>query len=170
MLYVDAKVWLPDDLLIKADKMTMATGLELRVPFLDHRLVEFAGTLPNAAKLRAASGKAILRSAMRDVLPDSIIDRPKKGFPIPLASWLRSSLRQWTRDHLLAKDSACGQYVDRKETARLVREHETGHADRSQEIWTLLVFDFWHRQFIDSRPGPIGADTRRPFPDARQLN
>jgi asparagine synthase (glutamine-hydrolysing) len=149
MLYVDTKVWLADDLLIKADKMTMANGLELRVPFLDHKLVEFAATLPNASKIHGKGGKTLLRSAMRGVLPDAIIDRPKKGFPSPIASWLRTSLQQFTRDHLLATDSACSRDVDRGETARLVEEHEQGRADRSQEIWTLLVFEFWHRHFIE---------------------
>jgi asparagine synthase (glutamine-hydrolysing) len=156
MLYVDAKVWLPDDLLIKADKMTMANGLELRVPFLDHKLVEFAAALPNASKIHGKGGKTLLRSAMRGVLPDAIIDRPKKGFPIPIGSWLRTSLRQFTRDHLLARDSACSRYVDRDETARLVEEHEQGRADRSQEIWTLLVFEFWHRHFIEDHPAAPG--------------
>jgi asparagine synthase (glutamine-hydrolysing) len=156
MLFVDAKVWLPDDLLIKADKMTMANGLELRVPFLDHKLVEFAAALPNASKIHGKGGKTLLRSAMRGVLPDAIIDRPKKGFPIPIGSWLRTSLRQFTRDHLLARDSACSRYVDRDETARLVEEHEQGRADRSQEIWTLLVFEFWHRHFIEDHPAAPG--------------
>jgi asparagine synthase (glutamine-hydrolysing) len=168
MLYVDAKVWLPDDLLIKADKMTMANSLELRVPFLDHKLVEFAATLPNASKIQGKGGKTLLRSAMRGILPDTIIDRPKKGFPIPIGSWLRSSLRQFTRDHLLARDSACSRYVDRDETARLVEEHQQGVADRSQEIWTLLVFEFWHRHFIDNHPRPADAQTRRPLFEAHQ--
>jgi len=170
MLYVDAKVWLPDDLLIKADKMTMANGLELRVPFLDHKLVEFAAALPNASKIHGKGGKTLLRSAMRGVLPDAIIDRPKKGFPIPIASWLRTSLRQFTRDHLLSRDSACGRFVDRGETARLVQEHEQGRTDRSQEIWTLLVFEFWHRRFIEDRPRPADAPTRPPLLEAQQVS
>jgi asparagine synthase (glutamine-hydrolysing) len=170
MLYVDAKVWLPDDILSKADKMTMANGLELRVPFLDHKLVEFAATLPNASKIHGKGGKTLLRTAMRGVLPDAIIDRPKKGFPIPIASWLRTSLRQFTRDHLLAGDSACSRYVDRRETARLVQEHEQGHADRSQEIWTLLVFEFWHRHFIENHPRPEPAQTRQPVLEAQQAS
>ncbi len=167
MLYVDAKVWLPDDLLIKADKMTMANGLELRVPFLDHKLVEFAATLPNASKVHGKGGKTLLRSAMRGVLPDAIIDRSKKGFPIPIASWLRTSLRQFTRDSLLARDSACSRYVDRDETTRLVHEHEQG-TDRSQEIWTLLVFEFWHRQFIDNHSRPADVQIHPPFLEAQQ--
>jgi asparagine synthase (glutamine-hydrolysing) len=168
MLYVDAKVWLPDDLLIKADKMTMANGLELRVPFLDHKMVEFAAALPNASKIHGKGGKTLLRSAMRGVLPDAIIDRPKKGFPIPIGSWLRTSLRQFTRDHLLARDSACSRYVDRGETVRLVEEHERGGVDRSQEIWALLVFEFWHRHFIDNHPRPADAQTHGSLLDAHQ--
>ncbi|MCX6624262.1 MAG: asparagine synthase C-terminal domain-containing protein, partial [Acidobacteria bacterium] len=168
MLYVDAKVWLPDDLLIKADKMTMANGLELRVPFLDHKLVEFAATLPNSSKIHGKGGKTLLRGAMRGVLPDAIIDRPKKGFPIPIGSWLRTTLRHFTRDHLLARDSACSRYVDRDETARLVREHEQGEIDRSQEIWTLLVFEFWHRRFIEYRPHTAAAPAHGPLLEAQR--
>ena len=134
--------------------MTMANGLELRVPFLDHKLVEFAAALPERHKQQ----KSLLRSAMRGVVPDPIIDRPKKGFPIPIASWLRTPLRQFARDHLLSGNSACGSYLDRSEIARIVQEHETGRADRSQEMWTLLVLEFWHRHFI--------ANTRRERPMA----
>jgi asparagine synthase (glutamine-hydrolysing) len=170
MLYVDAKVWLPDDILIKADKMTMANALELRVPFLDHKLVEFAATLPNASKIHGNCGKKLLRSAMRGILPEAIIDRPKKGFPIPIGSWLRTSLRQFTRDNLLARDSACACYVDRDETSRLVEEHERGRADRSQEIWTLLVFEFWHRHFIESRPRQPETQKRWPLLETRPVS
>jgi len=170
MLYVDAKVWLPDDLLIKADKMTMANGLELRVPFLDHKMVEFSATLPNVSKAGGKGGKTLLRTAMRGVLPDAIIDRPKKGFPIPLGSWLRTSLQQFTRDHLLAPDSACSRHFDRDETARLVREQEQGKVDRSQEIWTLLVFEFWHRHFIRNQPRQAIERMSQPPAEAQQVS
>jgi asparagine synthase (glutamine-hydrolysing) len=149
MLYVDTKVWLPDDLLLKADKMTMAHGLELRVPFLDHKLVEFAAALPEKCKLNGNVGKSLLRKAMRGVLPEAILKRPKNGFSVPIASWLRGPLRQFTRDHLLGSGSACNSWLDRAEVKRIVEEHEQGRLDRSQEIWTLLVFEFWHAQFID---------------------
>jgi len=149
MLYVDTKVWLPDDLLLKADKMTMANGLELRVPFLDHKLVEFAAALPDASKISRHGGKSLLRKAMRGVLPKAILQRPKNGFGVPLGSWLRGPLRQFTRDHLLASDSASGSWLDRGEVKRIVEEHEQGRMDRSQEIWALLVFECWHSHFID---------------------
>jgi asparagine synthase (glutamine-hydrolysing) len=151
MLYVDAKVWLPDDLLNKADKMTMATGLELRVPFLDHKMVEFAATLPQSAKLGGKGGKTLLRNAMRGVLPDTIIDRPKKGFPVPISSWLRGSMSGFARENLLASDAACGRFMDRQAVATIVEDHVSARADRSQEIWTLLVFEFWHRHFAGQR-------------------
>jgi asparagine synthase (glutamine-hydrolysing) len=150
MLYVDSKMWLPDDLLVKADKMTMANRLELRVPFLDHKLVEFAAALPDHAKLTDGRGKALLRKAMRGILPDTIIDRPKKGFPVPLASWLRGPMRGFTRDHLLAKESACGRHFDRGAVERIVKEHEGGRKDRSEELWTLLVLEVWNRTFIEN--------------------
>jgi asparagine synthase (glutamine-hydrolysing) len=150
MLYVDSKVWLPDDLLVKADKMTMATSVELRVPFLDHRMVEFAATLPDSDKLSGKTGKTLMRQAMRGVLPAEIIDRPKKGFPVPLSSWLHGPLRQFTQDQLLDSKSACARFMDRAEIARLVTQHSSGIIDRSQELWTLLVFEQWHRQFIEN--------------------
>jgi asparagine synthase (glutamine-hydrolysing) len=153
MLYVDTKVWLPDDLLLKADKMTMANGLELRVPFLDHKLVEFAASLPDGSKLDGDSGKSLLRKSMRGVLPGAILERPKKGFSVPLASWLRGPMRQFTRDHLLDPRSACRSYLDHAEVTRIVEQHEQGRVDRSQEIWALLVFQFWHSHFIEHTAG-----------------
>jgi asparagine synthase (glutamine-hydrolysing) len=141
--------------------MTMANGLELRVPFLDHKLVEFAGTLPDDAKLGGKGGKTLLRRAMRGVLPNAIIDRPKKGFPIPIASWLRGPLRQFARENLLASNAACSRYMDAGAVIRIVDEHEQGRKDRSQEIWALLVFEFWHRHFIDHQPRPAGDFTDR---------
>jgi asparagine synthase (glutamine-hydrolysing) len=88
---------------------------------------------------------------MRGVLPDAIIDRPKKGFPIPIASWLRGPLRQFTADHLLGRNAACSSYLDRAAVARVVEEHGQNRTDRSQEIWTLLVFELWHQQFLEQR-------------------
>ncbi len=149
MLYADAKIWLPDDLLVKADKMTMAAGLEVRVPFLDHRLVEYAAGLPDRAKLDGSTGKAILRQAMRGVVPDTIIDRPKKGFPEPLAQWLRGPLRPFMREQLLANGSACATHLDPSEIARILIQHEQGRQDRSGELWSLLVFETWHRKFVE---------------------
>ncbi len=147
MLYADSKVWLPDDLLLKADKMTMANALELRVPFLDHKLVEFAAQLPVSAKLAGGMGKVLLRRIMKGVLPESILHRSKKGFPVPTMDWLRGPLKEFTRETLLASDSACGAYFDAAVVREIVEQHEAG-ADRQQELWTLLVFEHWHRAFV----------------------
>ncbi|MBI2816616.1 MAG: asparagine synthase (glutamine-hydrolyzing) [Acidobacteria bacterium] len=151
MLYVDTKVWLPDDILLKADKMTMANSLELRVPFLDHKLVEFAAALAPELKLQGGRGKFILRQAMQGVLPQEILERGKKGFPVPTAEWLRAPLKAMTRDVLLSNDSACRTYLNAKVLERIVDEHERGAVKRDQEIWTLLVFEFWHRLFLERR-------------------
>jgi asparagine synthase (glutamine-hydrolysing) len=152
MLYADSKVWLPDDLLLKADKITMANALELRVPFLDHKLVEFAAQLPASAKLAGGVGKALLRSTMTGVLPDSILHRTKKGFPVPTKGWLRGPLKDFTRDTLLASDSACRRFFDSAVLREIVDQHESG-AERQQELWTLLIFEHWHRAFISSESG-----------------
>src|SRR5215471_18045640 len=112
MLYVDAKVWLPEDLLLKADKMTMATGVELRVPFLDHKLVEHISALPDAAKVREQQGKWILRQTIGTEIPPSILHRTKKGFPMPAGAWFRTHLREFVRDTLLGHESACSRYFD----------------------------------------------------------
>ncbi len=157
MLHADAKVWLPDDLLLKADKMTMAAGLELRVPFLDHRIVEFAAQLADSQKYNGRHGKALLRRIMTGVLPDSILHRPKKGFPVPMLSWMRGPLQSLTRDTLLAGDSACRNHFDPQVLTEIVDAHQTG-ADRQQELWTLMIFEFWHQTFL----GP-----RRAIPAAR---
>jgi asparagine synthase (glutamine-hydrolysing) len=161
MLYVDSKVWLPDDLLLKADKMTMANGLELRVPFLDHKLVEYAARLPQNMKLHGGTGKVLLRRIMKNVLPASILNRPKKGFPVPTMSWLRGPLKDFTRETLLAADSACRNYFDPRVLREIVDQHEAG-GDRQQEIWTLLIFEHWLRAFMsysDHTGEPPGTDS-----------
>ena len=149
MLYADAKIWLPDDLLLKADKMTMANGLELRVPFLDHKLVEYAATLPSYLKLKGSTGKHLLREAMKNVLPKRIINRSKKGFPVPTESWLRDDLKDFVHDTLLASDAACHRYMNPRVIEKIISEHEKGTENRRQEIWTLLIFEIWHKLFID---------------------
>ena len=159
MLYVDAKTWLVDDLLLKADRMTMANGMELRVPFLDHHVVEFAARLPLEFKLAHGTGKQLLRKIMQPKLPASILQRTKKGFPVPTQSWLRGPLRGMVRDALLRSNSACRRFLSLPTIERLVRENESGAVDRHQEIWTLLVFEYWHSLFIESR----SADPNRQF-------
>ncbi len=149
MLYADAKVWLPEDLLLKADKMTMATAVELRVPFLDHKLVEYIATLPDNLKVRGNQGKWILRQAMGSVLPPSILRRTKMGFPIPAETWFRFELRDFVRDTLLARNSACREFFDPQAVEEIVSLQEKGRFSGHQEVWSLLVFESWHKRFIE---------------------
>jgi asparagine synthase (glutamine-hydrolysing) len=160
MLYVDAKVWLPEDLLLKADKMTMATAVELRVPFLDHQLVEFAATLPDSFKIREGKGKWILRRSMGTVLPPSVIHRPKKGFSMPAASLLRAELSDLVVDALLSRDSACRKFFEPQAIEKTVSRHNQGKLRGYQTIWSLLVFELWHKKFIEE---PRLANVREEF-------
>jgi asparagine synthase (glutamine-hydrolysing) len=150
MLYADTKTWLADDLLVKADKMTMANAQELRVPFLDHRLVELATRLPDSIKIRGDVGKAVLREAVGGLVPERILHRSKKGFPVPTAGILRH-LQGFCRELLLSRTSACSSWFDRRAVERLLREHTSGRARRDQELWSLLVFELWHGMFVSRR-------------------
>ena len=145
MLYLDLRVWLPDDLLVKADKMTMAHSLELHVPLLDHRLVEHAMALPDALKLRGAEGKRILRRAVRGRVPRPILERAKKGFATPTASWLRGPLLPALQEALLDGATLAGQRFRPAALERLIAAHVAGGVDRSPELWTLLTLELWHR-------------------------
>ena len=152
MLRVDLTTWLPDDLLIKADRMTMANSQELRVPFLDHVVVELAASLPRSAKLRGATGKAALRDAMANRVPRAILERRKKGFPVPTVSLLQR-LGGYSREAILDRDSACRSFFDGTTLERVLGDHERGKK-LDQEIWTLLVFELWHRAFLDPARAP----------------
>jgi len=132
----------------------MATAVELRVPFLDHKLGEFLATLPDTLKVRGGMGKWILRNAMGNVLPPSILQRTKKGFPSPAAAWFRSELRGFVRETLLAGDSACREFFNPQAIEGIVSRQEKGKISGFQEVWSLLVFEFWHRQFISK---PVSA-------------
>ena len=149
MLHSDIKSWLVDDLLIKADKMTMASSVELRVPFLDHRVVEFAATVPTEMKIRHGSGKWILKQAMAGRLPPEILKRKKQGFPTPLASMFRGDLEGYLRDLLLAPRSVARGYFQPATVNRLIDEHVAGRRDNHQALWHLVVLEEWHRQFPD---------------------
>jgi asparagine synthase (glutamine-hydrolysing) len=134
---------------LKADKMTMATALELRVPFLDHKLVEYLAASPDNAKVRGNRGKWILRQTIGNVVPPSILNRAKKGFPMPAAAWFRTDLREFVRDTLLAQESAVRDYLNRPAIEEVVTRQEEGKITGFQEIWSLIVFEYWHKYFIE---------------------
>ncbi len=158
MLYLDSRVWLPDDLLVKADKMTMAHAIELRVPFLDHELMEHAWSLPDHLKIAGGVGKALLRKAARGRVPQAILDRPKKGFGTPTAAWLRGGMRELAHDALRGARSLARERFDLAFVDKLLERHQAG-ADLSAELWPLVVLELWHQSFSRAaRPAPEPID------------
>lgn len=149
MLAVDSRTYLPDDLLTKVDIATMAVSLEGRSPLLDHELMELAAALPTHLKISRGEKKVALRRALRGWVPDPILDAPKRGFQPPLASWFRGDLREMARDVLLDEGARRRGYFQPGEVSRILDEHATGRADNSQSIWTLLIFELWHQEYVD---------------------
>lgn len=156
LLYVDTKTWLPDDLLVKADKMTMATSVELRVPLLDFQVLDFAASLPPHFKVQGRSTKRILKAALRDSVPPAILRRKKVGFPVPYDRWLRNELKEFVFETILDKSSALSAYFSDKGLLQLLQTHQRGEGG-SQEVFSLLVLELWHQQFIKGRLLPQGA-------------
>jgi len=154
MSYLDLTTWLPDDLLVKADRMTMANSLELRVPFLDHRLVEFAASLPRRLRLRGGVTKYVLKKWAERLLPRKIIYRAKAGFSVPTKSWFRGDLAGYARETLLAGDSPSLEFLSPTEIEHLLEAHR--FEDRSEQIYSLLVFTHWCRQLADLRREKVG--------------
>ena len=150
MLYIDTKTWLPDDLLIKADKITMANSLELRVPLLDHQVLEFAASLPPEYKVRGKETKRILKSAFARVLPPEVINRKKAGFPVPYEGWLRAEFRDQLRELLLSNRALSRGYFLKSGIERMLDTGGRG-ADYSKSLFSMAVLELWHRQFIDAR-------------------
>jgi asparagine synthase (glutamine-hydrolysing) len=135
--------YLHDDLLIKADRMSMANSLEARAPFLDRALMEYVADLPDDYKLQGGTTKAILRQAFSDLVPDDVQRAPKRGFGVPLDGWFRGELREIVRDTLLSSTALMRQYVAPDYVRRLVEEHDAGTANHGHRLWTLLTFERW---------------------------
>jgi asparagine synthase (glutamine-hydrolysing) len=150
MLYHDTTLWLPDLLLARGDKMSMAASLELRVPLLDHQVVEFAAGLPSRLKVRRLARKVLLRQVARDLLPAQILARPKEGFPLPVAAWLRGEARPLMTDLLAPEAVRRRGFFDPGEVARLVDAHLSGHRDHARELWGLVVVELWFRRYLGS--------------------
>lgn len=147
LLHVDTKSYL-HELLMKQDQMSMAASIESRVPFLDHKLVEFSARLPERFKLRGRDTKWILRRAMQGLLPPEIIERPKMGFPVPLGDWLRGGYKYLVDDYLLSERSVSRGIFERSAVERLVMEHSAGE-NHTSRIFRLINLEIWHRIFID---------------------
>jgi len=127
----------------------MANSLEVRCPLLDHELVEFSATIPSRLKRTASGGKAILKTAMRGILPDEILDAPKRGFGLPVAAWFRGELAPLLRSTLLDDRARARGLFDPSFVARLVDDHVGGRRDYSNRLWALLFLELWFREWID---------------------
>jgi asparagine synthase (glutamine-hydrolysing) len=149
MLYIDTKTYLPDDLLVKADKMTMANSLELRVPFLDHKVLEFAAKLPVKFKVNKFETKCVLKQAFKDRVPAEIINRKKTGFPVPIRKWVSNELKDYISDILLSRQAISRGYFQSKALEKLIKENSI-HNENTDEIFLLLVLELWHQQFVDT--------------------
>ncbi|GAA0713602.1 asparagine synthase (glutamine-hydrolyzing) [Dactylosporangium roseum] len=160
MQHIDVNTWLPGDILTKADRISMAHSLELRVPYLDRGVFEVMSRLPVRLKVPPyrRTTKYALRRALKGIVPDFVVDRPKLGFPTPARAWLRTDLAEWA--HHLLSTSGAGQLVDLDYAHTMLTEHERGDADHARKLWILLSFCLWHGIFVDGSIQP--PQTRRP--------
>lgn len=149
---LDVNNYLPLDILTKVDRMSMAHSIETRVPLLDHKLVEFAATIPPEMNLRGGTSKYVLKRAMKGILPERIINRPKKGFAVPLGYWFRGKLGSYVRDLLLGESARRRGFFNAPYIEDLVAQHERGR-NLDLQLWTLISFELWARVFLDREAG-----------------
>ena len=142
------------DILVKVDRMTMAHSIEARPALLDHRLVEFSARIPSSLKIRGTTTKYLFKKAVRGLVPDEIIDRPKRGFGVPLAHWFRGPWTSFVRDLLLSKRSRERGIFESSYLEHLLRLHERGR-DLDRQLWTLVSFEQWCRTFLDRPVAPM---------------
>jgi asparagine synthase (glutamine-hydrolysing) len=148
MLHADLLTYLPEDLLVKMDRATMANALEARAPLLDHKVVEFAAALPVQRKIKGDTTKVILREVAKRLMPADIVDRPKMGFAVPVADWFRGDLGDRFRELVLAPDSASRDHLDVAVADGFLAQHRTGIAQHDARLWNLLMFELWARRWL----------------------
>lgn len=153
MQYCDFNTWLPSDILVKGDRLSMANALEVRVPFLDKKVYEVARELCDGDKLNNNTTKFILRDAFRDILNEETIVRPKLGYPVPVRVWLKDELYDWAREKLISE--CAEEYIDKNAALKLLEDHRLGKRDLYHEIWSILVFNTWHKMYITNREETI---------------
>ena len=146
--HLDATTYLPNDILTKVDRASMRVALEVRAPFLAREVVELAFSVPDSFRMRGLTGKRMLRDAVRDLLPASILERPKKGFGIPVAAWLNGPLRDLVQDVLGPEAMRAGGIFEAAEVSRMVDAHAQRQVDYRKPLWTLLVFELWRREYL----------------------
>jgi asparagine synthase (glutamine-hydrolysing) len=149
LMAFDFETYLPEDCLVKVDRMSMAHSIESRVPLLDHQVVEFAASLPASVKMPGGRLKHLLRQLAFSLVPREILDRPKQGFGVPVGGWFRGQLRDAFGDILGSPVTRQRGYFDPAFVNRVLAEHMSGARDHSRQLWILLVFELWHRQYVD---------------------
>ena len=142
--YVDMKTYLPDDILTKVDRASMAVSLEVRAPLLDHKLMERAATIPSSLKLRGRAGKYIFKKAIASLVPPEVLERRKQGFAVPLNRWFRGELREMTHQSVFGTDDGV---LDRKFLEKIWEQHQRGTYDRSSHLWAVLMYRKWREMF-----------------------
>lgn len=148
ILYFDQTSWLPDNLLERGDRMTMAASLEARMPFMDHELAVLVSSLPDEYRVRGRTTKWVLREAMKRLLPAEILERPKVGFRVPVNEWFRGGMRDYLHDHLTSTDSRTAAYYNKPALLRLLDEHAKGRQNHEKLLWSLLNLEIWHKEYL----------------------
>jgi asparagine synthase (glutamine-hydrolysing) len=151
MIYQELKLRLPELLLMRVDKMTMATSVEARVPFLDHKLVEFAMTIPQGVKFKNGQTKHILKRALKGVVPDSVLARKKKGFGAPIKEWMLDRLGGFVEDAVIKSSLGRRELFDYAYIENILREHRTGRVNYSFFLWSLLNLSLWYEHWIEGK-------------------
>jgi asparagine synthase (glutamine-hydrolysing) len=159
MMHFDADTYLPEDVLVKVDRMSMAHSIESRVPLLDNHVIDFAATLPAHFKLKDGRRKHILKQLAATLLPQDLVDRRKQGFSVPLGTWFRGNLRELFADTLLSAPSLARGYFEPSFVRRLVDEHVSGRRDHTLQLWQLVVFERWHALYLDRTGSRLPFDT-----------
>jgi asparagine synthase (glutamine-hydrolysing) len=152
MQYVDEMLYLPDDILVKVDRASMAVSLETRAPLLDYRLGEFLATVPAELRYRGHTKKHLLKKAVEGILPHEVVHRGKMGFGVPLKHWFRREAAEFTRDVLTSRAARERGFFEPGEVSRIVDRHAKGRRDFSNKLWTLLFFELWCRAWLDGVP------------------
>ena len=150
ILYTDMKTYLPGDILVKVDRMSMANSLEVRAPILDKEIIEFAATLPSNLKFNKGEKKHILKEAFKPLLPDDILYRKKMGFSVPLASWLRGELKELAEDYLFSKSNGIQQFFKMEVVQDLWQQHQSKKVDHSNLLWSMLMFQMWWYNYMQT--------------------